>query len=603
MPSLTIKNQGEKRSLGALIIRLLLAFAAVMALRVRYEIGAGMETGNFLVDNLSKLANQFYHDGIADILLYALLFILTNYSVMSKPKQEPWIIALALIFAVFYTIGKVCINLGSFNFFLANSYQVCLSAMLIFGYTVFFHGTLSFLYYVMDSASVSDEKPLQHPVRTGALVMLICWLPWMLSNYPASFNPDSTGQIAQWLGDISWSAHHPPFSTCIMGLCVSLGELLINRNFGAFLYLVLQAVISALVFSWGLAMLYRLGISRKIWTVFLLFFAINPFWGCFMQWFEKDLLYAVAFFLTLTLLLPVVKERRCSIREAVYIGLTCFVAILLRKTGSYELLPALVVIAFLLKKADRKRMLAVVLAVVLLSTGVNKVLYPSLDIEAGSIKEMLSIPFQQTARYVNHFEDEVTPEERAAIDAVLVFNELDKYTPEISDAVKNNYREDASALPEYFKHWLGMLLKHPVCYFEAGFIMSYGYLAPVRPALDAIFLYDYYPHLGELGFSRVFDEFPTLAFNSLRELFIQSPITNILCMAGFYTWLLMFCFVQLLRKKQYSALILFIPCIMNILVCIASPLCASTRYELPVIATMPLIIGWTLINTHEINCG
>ncbi len=599
MPHSTIERLEEKISLGKFIARLLLAFVALMALRVRYEICAGLETDNFIVDNLSKLANQFYRDGLADIPIYVFIFILTGFSAMSAPRREPWILTLALITAVLYTIGNVCLNLGSFGFFLANGYYVCLSVLVISGCTVFFHGLLSLLYFLADSVSSDGGAPLRHPVRSGALIMFVCWLPWMLSNYPASFNPDSTYQIAQWLGVAGWSAHHPPLSTCIMGLCVSMGELLINRNFGAFLYLLLQSFCGALVFSWGLAILYRMGISRKLWTIFVLFFAVNPFWGCYMQWLEKDLLYAVAFCLTLTLLLPVLKERRCSLREAVYIALTSFIAVLLRKTGSYELLPVLVLIAFFLKKSDRKRLLAAFLAVLILSTGVNKVLYPMLNIKTASVKEALNIPFQQTARYVNDYEAEVTPEERTAIDAVLKYDELDKYTPEISDAVKSNYRENASALPEYFKHWFGMLLKHPICYFEAGFVMSYGYLAPVKPNLDACYLCDYYPLLGEMGFYRVFDEFPTYAFNSLREIFIQAPLTNILSMAGLYTWILMFCFVQLLRKKQYCALLLFVPCIINILICIASPLCASTRYELPTIAATPLIFGWTIINTKR----
>ena len=126
-------------------------------------------------------------------------------------------------------------------------------------------------------------------------------------------------------------------------------------------------------------------------------------------------------------------------------------------------------------------------------------------------------------------------------------------------------------------------------------MLSYGYFAPVRPSLDAYTLIDYYPVLAEIGFYRVFGDFPSRTFAALREIFIQFPLLNMLNMAGLYTWILMICFVQLLRKKKYSALLLFIPGIMNVLISIASPLCASTRYELPVIATTALILGYTLI--------
>lgn len=575
----------------------LLAFISTLSLRVYFEVGSGLETGNFLIDNLSKLANQFAHDGVSDILIFAAVFLLICFAAREE-RADRWALLLAFVFAGFYLISMVCMNLGSFQFFFANIYQLCLSLLLILGYTALFYAALRLVYRLMDQQSQREEKPLRHPLRTAALIIFLCWLPWLISNYPCSFCPDATGQVEQWLGRAAPTAHHPPLSTLLMGLCVSLGDFIWDRNFGAFLYILFQSVSGAFIFAYMLSVLYKLGISRRLWTVLLIFFC-TPFWAMYAQWFEKDFVYAQAFALCLTFILPVIVQRRCSLKAALCIGITALFTLLLRKTGSYELIPALLIIGIWLKKRDRLRFLAAALAVIILSSCANNVLYPALGLKAGSEKEALSIPFQQTARYVNHFPEEVTEEEHAAIDAVLIYDKLYKYHPEISDYVKSNYREDSSALPEYFKHWASMLFKHPVCYFEAAFMLSYGYFAPVRPSLDAYTLVDYYPELGEMGFYRVFGDFPTRAFASLREIFIQFPLLNMLNMAGLYTWILMICFVQLLRKKKYSALLLFIPGIMNVLISIASPLCASTRYELPVIATTALILGYTLILSRK----
>lgn len=430
---------------------------------------------------------------------------------------------------------------------------------------------------------------------TGALIIFACWLPWLIMNYPCSFNPDSEYQVGQWLGIYPWTAHHPPLSTAIMGLCVSVGSVMWNRNFGCFMYVLLQSVSGAFVFSYVLTVLRRMGISRRVWTVLLLFYAATPFWACFAQWFEKDFLYAQAFTLCLAFVLPVLEKRRCKMTDALRIGAVALIAILLRKTGAYELTPALLLLVIWLRKRDRVRMLAAALAAVVLSSCVNNVLYPALNIKGASVAEALNIPFLQTARYVDQFADEVTKEEHDSIDAVLIYDELDKYDPEVSDPIKDNYRGDAGALPEYFKVWLQMFFKHPVCYFEAAFMLSYGYFAPVRPALDGYILSNYYPQFSEMGIYRVFGDIPTRVFDSFRQMFIGFPVVNILCMAGFYTWVLMACFVQILRKKQYSALLAFVPGIMNVLICIASPLCASTRYELPTTACAPIFFGLALI--------
>ena len=49
---------------------------------------------------------------------------------------------------------------------------------------------------------------------------------------------------------------------------------------------------------------------------------------------------------------------------------------------------------------------------------------PVNKITPSSIRETLSIPFQQTARYVSNYEDEVTEKEKKTIDKVLVYDTL-----------------------------------------------------------------------------------------------------------------------------------------------------------------------------------
>lgn len=596
-----IRNNISKNSVSSgakHIFHAALALLALLSLRMHYEIGSGLETGSFLVDNLSKFANQFYHLGIDDVIIFAALFCLICHISAREATVDSFSLVLAFVFALFYSIASVCLTLGSFSFFFANLYQFCLSLLSLAGLTVLFYFMLRILYIFMEIPSPEKEKALLYPMHKAGLIIFLCWLPWLLMNYPCSFCPDSSYQLMQWLGYESWSAHHPPFSTLIMGLCLSLGERIVDRNFGCFLYVLLQSVSGAMIFSYMLALLLRMGISRRVWIGLLIFFA-SPFWACYAQWFDKDFLYAQVFALCLCFILPVINTRRCSTKDALRIGATCVTVILLRKTGTYELIPALLLMGLWLKKFDRIRMLSAAAAVFVLCSSVSSLLYPKLGIEAGSVAEMLSIPFQQTAHYVNQFPDEVTEEERTAIDAVLIYDELDKYNPEISDFVKSNYRENGEALPEYFKHWFNMLLKHPISYFESAFMLSYGYFAPVRASLDAYMLPEFYPVLSEMDIFRPIGNGTVNLSSSLREIFIQFPLTKLLCMAGLYTWIFMACFVQLIRKKQFSSLLLFVPGIMNLLICIASPLCASTRYELPVIATIPLIIGVTLIKSKK----
>lgn len=594
MLNLNITRRDEPTPMHRLILRFILTFALTLAMRVRFEASAGLETGNFLVDNLSKFANQFFSGEITDVFLFAFVWLLLKFTSVREKRFDVWTLIASFILAVFWIISCVCRDLGSFSFFFANTYQICLTAYLIFAYTVLFGCVLNLLFSLMELPG-DAEKPLRRPFLWGAVIIFLAWLPWLLMNYPCSFCPDSMWQLKMCLGVLEWDAHHPPFNTAIMYVFVSIGKALGNLNFGCFLYVFFQSVTGALIFSWGLAMLYRMGVSRRAWTVMLLFFAASPFWGSFVQWFEKDFLYAQAFTLVIILLMPVIKDGRCSGARTVGIAASATTAALLRKTGLYELLPALLLLTVFIRKGSRKRMLCAACAVLVLTSCTNNLLYPALNIRKASEVEALSIPLQQTARYVNQFPDEVTEEERLAIDAVLEYDMLGTYEPECSDPIKGVYRSNASALPEYFKHWFAMLFKHPVCYFEAAFMVSYGYFAPTLVQLDAPIQREYSYELEEYGIHRIFGDFPTRVFDDIREMFIQFPLTNLLCMAGLYTWIMIICFFQLLRKKQYRALLLFVPGIFNLLVCIASPLCASTRYELPLIASIYLLVGWTMV--------
>ena len=59
-----------------------------------------------------------------------------------------------------------------------------------------------------------------------------------------------------------------------------------------------------------------------------------------------------------------------------------------------------------------------------------------IDVGKPAASEGLSVPFQQTARYVCEYEDEVTEYERQVINDTLNFDAMKNYEPRISDPIK-----------------------------------------------------------------------------------------------------------------------------------------------------------------------
>ena len=105
-----------------------------------------------------------------------------------------------------------------------------------------------------------------------------------------------------------------------------------------------------------------------------------------------------------------------------------------------------------------------------------------LDAQRGNVAEMMSIPFQQTARYLQLYRYELTPSERQGIEAVLgnVEQVARDYDPAISDPVKAHLVKGAGAreLAQYMKAWVTGLIHHPKVYVDAFLLHVYGWFDP-----------------------------------------------------------------------------------------------------------------------------
>ena len=126
--------------------------------------------------------------------------------------------------------------------------------------------------------------------------------------------------------------------------------------------------------------------------------------------------------------------------------------------------------ALFLSKDKMKYVLVSILAVLLTYFGYNKILLPHFKISNTSIREVLSIPFQQTARYIKKHSDDLSSKDKKYIKKVLDYDSIGNlYNPNLSDPVKNTYNKNATSndLKNYFKVWYKGLKKHPITYIES----------------------------------------------------------------------------------------------------------------------------------------
>ena len=370
----------------------------------------------------------------------------------AKPKRTE--LVLSIVFGIAEVLGLSICKLGSWAFVFKNPYQLCVGVFCMAGYAVLFYHAVWGLYALLGRSRTGGEDFPQTrfaawfakaPGRASSLLIGAAWLPWVAVFWPGSVDWDSWGQISQVLGVQEMTAHHTVLSTWLHGWLFRLGRALGSDNLGVFLYIVLQFLVCAWVFGQVTAFAARLGCSRGVQYAVTAFFALDPIWGAFIQTQVKDTLYTGLFVLfvlkTADLLLFPQEWQGSRPRLTAYavLGVLCC---LLRKNGIYAVVPMLLASAFTVsEKRLRRPVLAVLLAVCIGSFGFDTFTEKVLDIPAGSVGEALSVPMQQTARYIRDYGNEVTDDERTAIEKVLDYDAIaQSYMPELSDGVKQYYK-------------------------------------------------------------------------------------------------------------------------------------------------------------------
>lgn len=465
------------------------------------------------------------------------------------------------------------------------------------------------------AASPQLSAPLfAHPFRTPCLIIAICWLPWLITYLPGSVYPDSFGQIEDFLHlNPVWTAHHPPFSSMLMGTAMTIGQWFGSDNLGILLFMLLQAIASCAAFGWSIRFLQEvLHAPRSIVLGALLFFCFCTVWPSYAQCVVKDTLF---YALVLVYILQYsyylfFAPSPYTIRQGLVVFVLGILVALLRNNGIYMLVCSFPFLCFMGPKSNKKVFRVACLGILAAYLAFNKVVCPALGITKGGTQEMLSIPFQQTARYVKYYGDEVTEQEKNAIAGVLDYDNLGElYSPICSDNVKGTYHwaygtditkpGEKEALQAYFRVWFQQFLKHPTCYIDATLNNTYGWFYPdgLIPVTDAgyyeISTYSSYKSPGP-----AFDVHYILPWNSLRA--ALSSVTGVMsklpgiCLlyhAGSYFWVLFFLCFYALYKHRYRWFALLLPFLSLFLVCIASPVNGYLRYALPLAACTPWLLA------------
>ncbi len=570
-------------------------------------------------------------DGLAffrfDFLMMAFLSLLLFwfYRKYGKGKLHPLKQCLAGLFAVFIVFGNSYEQVGSWNLIFSTIPLIIISCFQVFCYYFLFYHIFLVLDHLLEkgiksTCSVKKNGLVgryltlfkKHPFLISLVTIIILWSFYMIAFYPLILSRDPSFQIKQFFNvptkyidyvipldvNVNLTNHHPVLHTLLLGSFIKIGRFMGSDNLGLFLYGIVQALILAVALSSTVHYLYKRKGNLKSCIILLLIYGIVPFFPLYAMSAVKDTIYTALLIFYVLFLLELVERKRedkLSFKGLYFLFLLILLMALFRNNGLY-----VIVLSFPFLLFYRRKELGRFSLVFLLFLGCffcyDKVLLPHFKIPAGSKREALSLPFQQTARYVKEHGQEVTPTERMAIDKVLGYDDLgQRYNPVLADPVKNAYNKytTSSELKEYFKVWFSQLQKHPGSYLEATLHNTYGYFYP-----GTTNWYIYYRYNALITEDNLVD----YHYNSLSPLrsilsgfgliFPYLPVFGLLCNIGFNGWLLLLSCVYLWSHRKKKYLLALSPLLVSFLICFASPANTYFRYSMPYVFAMPFVISY-----------
>ena len=566
----------------------------------------------------SALGGYFSSGSAGALTACFLLFLLTA---AVRPTRREWCTGAipAALFAFFRTVGYSYDTIDSYGLLLKNAQTMRRGAAAMAALFAAALCAVVLLFRLLDALRAHAQADAPATQSEKRRLFWLCAglifagsIPYLLLYAPGLNIYDTHDQILQFFGFPSYigdgsalSDHHPVFLTLVYGGFMKLGLLLGDANIGQLLYSLLSMAALAACWAYALVTLREAELARSAVIGLALFVALYPVLALYAFNMCKDvsvepfvLLYGTMMFRLYVSRGQAAQSRRfCAGLFAV-----ALMMMLTRKPAMYALCFAAL---FLLLgyPGVRARLAGALLgAAAVFAVLYNGLLLPALGVIPGETREMLSVPFQQTARCLLAYPDDVTESELRAVSAVLdVENGVPNYDPRLADAVKDTSSPDLSGrLGPYMKAWLSMGMRHPGVYLDAWLNMIYGYFYP-SDSNTIVCLTLNSPDAGGVALRQS----PALSgarlelHNRIYFTLRRIPGVGWLFYVDSVVWVILLLLAALVLRDGLRAAVPYMFFFGTLGICLLSPKSGEIRYLMPILYILPVMLGAALLSPRK----
>ena len=443
-----------------------------------------------------------------------------------------------------------------------------------------------------------EKKPVMKSYFKNLGLISVMWLPSLLIDYPGVLIYDGLTQLFQFHGYAPLRTDHPISSTLFINYFFDFGKFIGSAKFGIFLGVLVQSLILACSFALVVTTFQILVKKPAIAKILLLLVGVLPIVLSFIPLVTKDVIFSAAFIMFNFYLAYSLFNKQPKKRKPILINLTVWatIALLFRKNVLYVIILfivySLIAMAFHGNKYIKFTTILALFLSIFAFKGIDLSLANAYHANTDTLRrESLSIPFQQTARYIKYHESEMTKSEKKKIDRVLEIDNIGKrYNPILSNEVKLYDNENASnaEMKGYFKTWFYEFTQHPITYFEATIQQNISLISPFdRNGYFTHLDNAYRPGRGDRNQFLIKNKLTSSnVMWSLQEIkakyfniFDRMPLVGLLDNPAIYIIGIFFIFALSIKFKLKRTTYLLIPNLFLLLTLIAGPIVQGyTRY-------------------------
>lgn len=428
-------------------------------------------------------------------------------------------------------------------------------------------------------------------------LLFILWGAWLFVYYPGMISPDSVHSLLQAENLDLLTNHTPIMYTLLITIFVRAGWFVGDRNFGVFLFSIVQTVIMAISLGYSVYWVKKHFLCKFLPIIVLVYFGLNPIIAIYSITMWKDILFSAWILLSCLVLIDIgISEgKELEDKKGIVRLITIFILLSFGRNNGVYIVTFVWLGLLLLFKNLRKRIIiaggSVIFAIILIQgTG-----YKKLGILNSGFAESVGIPLQQIS-YSIKYDGPLDEKDQQFIEQILPIEVIKReYTPLSADKIKFNAQFNTSFFEEnkceFVRVYFNELPKHFKAYTKAWLLSTSGFwhIEPLEWACQFGVMDN-----NEMGLydRNYINEYFNLDLRPSIQRYVinlhqKCPIYNV----GLLVWIIFFYGMASVIRQQLWKVLFILPlfgCWLTLMV--ATPVSSQFRYVYSFHLILPIII-------------